>query len=320
MEIVRYSKNIILPKKRRYIALGVFDGVHLGHQKLIKLTVDKARKNDGISIVATFDPHPDKIINPESNVFLLTTLEERISLIKESDVDVFLIIKFNKMMSKMSPKDFISEILVDNLQIKELFVGFNYKFGFQGKGNTDILREYGKFYKFKSNILEPITADNTIISSTRIKDYIKSGEIEKAKKLLGHDITISGRVISGKGRGRKLLNFATANINTPSDKILPVNGVYLVEIKIDNKDYYGLMNIGVKPTFKESERTVEVHIINFNKKIYNEEVFVNILQKIREEKYFSHPGLLKKQIEDDIITAHKMIEQYRVISNERRQV
>jgi riboflavin kinase/FMN adenylyltransferase len=307
MEIIRYSKNIILPKKRRYIALGVFDGVHLGHQKLIKLTVDKARKNDGISIVATFDPHPDKIINPESNVFLLTTLEERISLIKDSNVDVFLIIKFNKMMSKMSPKDFISEILVDNLKIKELFVGFNYKFGFQGKGNTDILREYGKFYKFKTNILKPVAANNTIISSTRIKDYIKSGEIEKAKKILGHDITISGRVISGKGRGRKLLNFATANIDTPSDKILPVNGVYLVEIKIDNKDYYGLMNIGVKPTFKESERTVEVHIINFNKKIYNKKVFVNILQKIREEKYFSHPGLLKKQIENDILIANKMI-------------
>jgi riboflavin kinase/FMN adenylyltransferase len=307
MEIIRYSKNIILPKKKRYIALGVFDGVHLGHQKLIKLTVDKARKNDGISIVATFDPHPDKIINPESNVFLLTTLEERISLIKDSDVDVFLIIKFNKMMSKMSPKDFISKILVDNLQTKELFVGFNYKFGFKGEGNTDILREYSKFYKFKTNILKPITANHTIISSTRIKDYIKWGEIEKAKKLLGHAITISGRVISGKGRGRKLLNFATANIDTPLEKILPVNGVYLVEVKIDNKDYYGLMNVGVKPTFKETERTVEVHIINFNKKIYNKKVVVNILQKIREEKYFSNTNLLKKQIENDILSARKMI-------------
>jgi len=307
MEIVRYSKNIILPDKKRYIALGVFDGVHLGHQKLIKLTVDKAKKNDGISMVATFDPHPDIIINPESNVFLLTTLEERINLIKDSDVDVFLIIKFNKMMSKMSPEDFISKILVDSLQVKELFVGFNYKFGFQGKGNTDILREYSKFYKFKTNILKPITANNTIISSTRIKDYIKSGEIEKAKKLLGHDITISGRVISGKGRGRELLNFATANIETPSDKIIPVNGVYLVEIKIDNRKYYGLMNIGVRPTFKESERTIEVHIINFNKKIYDKKVVVNILQKIREEKYFNHPGLLKKQIEDDILTANKII-------------
>jgi riboflavin kinase/FMN adenylyltransferase len=264
MEIIRYSKNIILPNKKRYIALGVFDGVHLGHQKLIKQTVDKARKNDGISIVVTFDPHPDKIINPESNVFLLTTLEERISLIKDLDVDVFLIIKFNKMMSKMSPEDFISRILVDSLQVKELFVGFNYKFGFQGKGNTDILREYSKFYKFKTNILKPIAANHTIISSTKIKDYIKLGEIEKAKKLLGHDITISGRVISGKGRGRKLLNFATANIETPLDKILPVNGVYLVEIKIDNRKYYGLMNIGVKPTFRETERTIEVHIINFN--------------------------------------------------------
>jgi len=307
MEIIRYSKNIILPKKKRYIALGVFDGVHLGHQKLIKLTVDKAKKNDGISIVATFDPHPDKIINPESNVFLLTTLEERISLIKDSDVDVFLIIKFNKMMSKMSPEDFISKILVDNLQTKELFVGFNYKFGFKGEGNTDILREYSKFYKFKTNILKPITANHTIISSTRIKDYIKWGEIEKAKKLLGHAITISGRVISGKGRGRKLLNFATSNIDTPLEKILPVNGVYLVEVKIDNKDYYGLMNVGVRPTFKETERTVEVHIINFNKKIYNKKVVVNILQKIREEKYFSNTNLLKKQIEDDILIARKMI-------------
>ena len=307
MEIIRYSKNIILPKKKRYIALGVFDGVHLGHQKLIKLTVDKARKNNGISMVVTFDPHPDIIINPESNVFLLTTLEERISLIKDLGVDVFLIIKFNKVMSKMPPEDFISKILVDSLQAKELFVGFNYKFGFQGKGNPDILREYNKFYKFKTNILKPIAANNTIVSSTRIKDYIKSGEIKKAKILLGHAITISGRVISGKGRGRKLLNFATANIETPSDKILPANGVYLVEIKIDNKDYYGLMNIGVKPTFKESERTIEVHIINFNKKIYNKKVVVNILKKIREEKYFNHPNLLKKQIEDDILTAHKII-------------
>ena len=307
MKIIRYLKNIILPKKKRYIALGVFDGVHLGHQKLIKLTVDKAKKNDGISIIATFDPHPDIIINPKSNVFLLTTLEERISLIKDSDVDVFLIIKFNKTMSKMSPEDFISKILVDSLQVKELFVGFNYKFGFRGKGNTDILREYSKIYKFKTHILKPIAANNTIISSTRIKDYIKSGEIGKAKKILGHDITISGRVISGKGRGRKLLNFATANIETPSDKILPVNGVYLVEIKIDNKKYYGLMNIGIKPTFKETERTIEVHIINFNKKIYNEKVIVNILQKIREEKYFSNTNLLKKQIENDILIAHKII-------------
>jgi riboflavin kinase/FMN adenylyltransferase len=282
MEVIRYSKNIILPNK-------------------------KPKKNDGISIVVTFDPHPDKIINPESNVFLLTTLEERISLIKEANVDVVLIIKFNETMSKMLPEDFISKILVDSLQVKELFVGFNYKYGFRGKGNTDLLREYSKFYKFKTNILKPITKNQTIISSTRIKDYIKSGEIEKAQKLLGHDITISGKVISGKDRGKKLLNFATANIETQPNKLIPINGVYLVEIKIDNRKYYGLMNIGVKPTFSETERTIEVHIINFNKKIYNKKVVVCILQKIREEKYFNRPSLLKKQIEEDILTAHKMI-------------
>ena len=296
------------------ITVGTFDGLHLGHQKIIQRMKTLADKKHGETILVTFDPHPDKIINPESNVFLLTTLEERRSLIKDLNVDVFLIIKFNKMMSKMSPEDFISKILVDSLQVKELFVGFNYKFGFLGKGNTDILRDYSKIYKFKTNILKPITAGNTIISSTRIKDYIKSGEIGKAKKFLGHDITISGRVVSGKGRGRKLLNFATANIETSSEKILPVDGVYLVEIKIENKKYYGLMNIGVKPTFEEKERTIEVHIISFNKKIYNKKVVINILEKIREEKYFNHPDLLKKQIENDILIAHKMIEQYRVSS------
>lgn len=308
MEIIRYSKNIILPKKKRYIALGVFDGVHLGHQKLIKLTVDKARKNDGISIVATFDPHPDIIINPEISVFLLTTLEERISLIKDLNVDVFLIIKFTKTISKMPPEDFISKILVDSLQVRELFVGFNYKFGFCGRGNADVLKEYSKFYKFKTNILKPISVNNSIISSTRIKEHIKLGEIEKAIKLLGHEISISGRVISGKGRGRKLLNFATANIETTSDKIIPVNGVYLVGIKIDNNKYYGLMNIGIKPTFKETERTIEVHIISFNEKIYNQKVVINVLQRIREEKYFSNANLLKKQIEEDILVASKIID------------
>lgn len=307
MKIVRYSRNIKLPKKSRYIALGVFDGVHLGHRKLIKLTVNKAKKNKGISIVVTFDPHPDRIIIPENNVFLLTTLKERINLIRDLEVDIFLIIKFSKILSKMSPKDFIVKILVNSLQVKELFVGFNYKFGFQGKGNVDCLKEYGKIYKFKTSILKPEVINKTIISSTIIKEYIRLGDTKKAKKLLGHNVIISGRVISGKGRGRKLLNFATANIEIPLEKILPANGVYLVEINIDNQKYYGLMNIGIKPTFKEKNKTVEVHIINFNKNIYNQVVNINILQKIRNEKYFNHPGLLKKQIEDDILTASKII-------------
>ena len=307
MKIVRYSRNIKLPKKSRYIALGVFDGVHLGHRKLIKLTVNKAKKNKGISIVVIFDPHPDRIIIPENNVFLLTTLKERINLIKDLEVDIFLIIKFSKILSKMSPKDFIVKILVNSLQVKELFVGFNYKFGFQGKGNVDCLKEYGKIYKFKTSILKPEVINKTIISSTIIKEYIRLGDTKKAKKLLGHNVIISGRVISGKGRGRKLLNFATANIEIPLEKILPANGVYLVEINIDNQKYYGLMNIGIKPTFKEKNKTVEVHIINFNKSIYNQVVNINILQKIRNEKYFNHPGLLKKQIEDDILTASKII-------------
>lgn len=314
MKIIKYSRILKLPKKKRYVALGVFDGVHLGHQKLIKLTVDKAKQNNGISIVVTFDPHPNKIIFPEKNVLLLTTIEERANLIKKLGVDILLVIKFNKIMQEMSPKDFIINILVDNLQAKELFVGFNYKFGFQGKGNVDCLKKYGKLYGFKINILKPEIKENIKISSSRIKEYIKSGSIKKAKGLLGHNITITGKIVSGKGRGKKVLNFPTANIKTSSDKIIPLNGVYLVEFIVDNQEYYGVMNIGFKPTFKETERTMEVYIMDFDKKIYNKKVIVNILQKIREEKYFNTADLLKKQIENDILTARKMIEQYRISS------
>ncbi len=308
MKIIKYSKNLILPKKNRYIAVGVFDGIHLGHQKLIKLAVNKAKKNNGLSIIITFDPHPDKIIIPGNNVFLLTTMEEKISLVKNLNVDIFLIIKFTKMISRMLPKDFISNILVDSLKVKELFVGFNYKFGFQGKGNVDCLKEYGKMYNFKTNILEPEITNHNIISSTKIKEYIILGDIEKAKRLLGHKIIISGRVIPGKGRGKELLNFATANIEIPLEKIIPANGVYLVEITIGNKKYYGLMNIGIRPSFKETQRTIEVHIINFNQNIYNKKITISIFKKIRNERYFSNTELLKKQIEKDILIAGKIID------------
>lgn len=308
MKIIKYSKNLILPKKNRYIALGVFDGVHLGHQKLIKSAVNKAKKNNGVSIVITFDPHPDKIIIPENNVFLLTTLKEKINLIKSLNVDILLIIKFTKMISRMIPKAFISNILVDSLKVRELFVGFNYKFGFQGKGNIDCLKEYGKMYNFKTNISEPEIINNTILSSTKIKEYISQGDIEKAKRLLGHKIIISGKVIPGKGRGKELLNYATANIEMPLEKIIPADGVYLAEITVSNQKYYGLMNIGIRPTFKETQRTIEVHIINFNQNIYNTKVTIDILKKIRNERYFNNTELLKKQIEKDILIASKLID------------
>lgn len=308
MKILRYSKNIKLPDKDRYIALGVFDGVHLGHQKLIRSTVDKAKINNGISIVITFEPHPDKIIIPGNNVFLLTTLKEKINLINDLNVDILLIIRFTKKISGMSPKDFVSKILVDDLKVKELFVGFNYKFGFQGSGNIECLKKYGKIYNFKTNIVKPEIIENTVISSTKIKEYIGLGDMEKAKKFLGHNLIISGKVVPGKRRGQNLLTFATANIDIPSEKIIPANGVYLVKITIDNKKYYGLMNIGTRPTFNERNRTVEIHILDFNQSIYNKYLNIEILHKIRDEKYFPNAILLKKQIEKDILIARNIVD------------
>ena len=309
MKIIKYKKNLILPNNNRYIALGVFDGVHLGHQKLIKSTVSKAKDNKGVSIVITFDPHPDTIVIPKNNVFFITTLDEKIGLIKDLNVDILIIIKFTKSISRMSPKKFIDNILVNNLKVKELFVGFNYKFGFQGKGNIECLKHYGKIYNFNPNILKPEIVDNTVVSSTRIKEFIKLGDIEKAKILLGHNITLAGKVIRGKNRGKKLLNFATANIEVPLEKILPPNGVYFIELILGNEKYYGLMNIGIKPTFNEVEQTIEIHVIDFNRDIYDQEISVNILKRIRNELFFDNPELLKQQIEKDISITRELIDE-----------
>ena len=307
MKVLEYSENTKIPELKRYAALGVFDGVHRGHQKLIKSTVDKAKIEKGISIVITFEPHPDKVIMPENNIFLLTSLKEKINLIENLQVDTLLILKFTKEISRMSPEDFVSKILVHSLKITEVFVGFNYKFGFQGRGDAESLRNYGKIYNFKTNIIPPEIIDQTIVSSTKIKEYISQGEIEKATKFLGHRLRLSGKVVPGKGRGRGLLHFPTANIEVPAEKIVPANGVYLVELTLEDKKYYGLMNIGIRPTFQEQSRTIEIHILEFNQNIYDKKLNIEILEKIRGEKCFGHPDLLKKQIEEDISLARKII-------------
>jgi len=308
MEILRYSKNITLPDKKRYIALGVFDGVHLGHQKLIKKVVEKAKQNKGISIVATFEPHPDKVItSAQQRIFLLTPQNEKIKLIQNLGVEILLIVNFNKALRKMSPEYFIQKILVNKLKVHELFVGFNFKFGFQGRGNVEYLKEMGNKYNFRTTIIRPVISNHTIISSTKIKEFIQQGDILQAKKFLGYNLMFSGKIIQGKGRGKDLLNVATANVRLPRDKINPANGVYLVITNIKNYKYYGLMNVGTRPTFNEVNRTIEIHILDFNQDIYKQDLSFVIIKKIREEKYFSNVDLLKEQIKKDIAYARKLI-------------
>ena len=307
MKVIRDIKEIHFIRKKRYVALGVFDGIHLGHRNLIESTVAEAKKNKGLSIVVTFEPHPDRIIFPENHISHITTLNEKIEIIRTMGVDILFILKFGPWVRNMQPEIFIFRILNQKLEANEIFIGFNYKFGFKGKGDIEFLKKYEKIYQYKTNVIKPKVVNEKIVSSTLIKKYLKDGKIEEAVKLLGHQYSISGKVIAGKNIGTQLLKVPTANLLVHEEKIIPGNGVYLTEVMIDHIKYYGLMNIGLRPTFSGENRTIEVHILDFNKNIYEKFITCNVLIKIRNEKYFNGAENLKTQIIQDISIAKEMI-------------
>jgi len=306
MKIIRDIKDINFIEKKRYIALGVFDGIHLGHRDLIESAVKKAKKNNGLSIVVTFEPHPDRIIFPENHILHITTLQEKIEIIGTMEVDILFILKFGVWIKNMQPKVFILRILNEKLRANEIFVGFNYKFGFKGKGDTKFLKKYEKLYNYKSNIIKAKTINGKIISSTLIKKYIKNGNIKEAVKLLGHQYSISGKVITGKNIGTNVMKIPTANLMVREEKIIPGNGVYFTKVIVENKRYYGLMNVGIRPTFNGKDRSIEVHIMDFDKNIYEQDITCHVLDKIRDEKYFDSVEGLRKQIIQDISIARKL--------------
>ena len=306
MKVIRDIKEIYLLEGKRYIALGVFDGIHLGHRDLILSSVAKAKENNGISIVITFDPHPDRIIFPENHILHITTLDEKIEIIKTLEVDIFLVLRFGQWIRNMQPKVFIFRILNEKLGANEIFVGFNYRFGFKGKGDTEFLKKYENLYQYKTNVMKPEVLDGKIISSTLIKKYIENGNIKEAVKLLGHQYSISGKVITGKNIGTNVMKIPTANLRVHEEKIIPGNGVYFTKVIIENKRYYGLMNIGIRPTFKGKDMSIEVHVMDFDKNIYEQDITCHVLDKIRDEKYFDSVEGLRKQIIQDISIARKL--------------
>jgi len=307
MQTIRDINEIQLIEKKRYIALGVFDGIHLGHKKLIENAVSSAKINGGLSMVMTFEPHPDRIIFPEKRHLHITTMEEKKEIIKAIGVDILFILKFGPWIKNMQPEVFIRRILKEKLKAKEIFVGFNYKFGFKGKGNIDFLKNYENHYHYKTHVIEPKIIDGNIVSSTLIKKFIEKGDIERAEIYLGHNYTISGKVVPGKNIGTRIMRIPTANISIPGEKIIPPNGVYLVSAKLGSNKYYGLMNIGYRPTFKGEEKSVEVHIFNFEMDIYEKDLTCIIMKRIRDEINFDSPIELRDQIIRDINLARKII-------------
>lgn len=288
--------------KNPVLTIGTFDGVHLGHQKIIRQLNEEAEKIGGESVLFTFDPHPRMVVDPANHgIKLIQTLEERLAKLKDYGLQNVILFPFTKQFAKLSAEEFVKGILVDHLKVKKLVIGYDHQFGNNREGNIEYLKSLSKQYGYEVIEIsaQEVKADN--VSSTKIREAIKNGDVEKAADYLGHPFEISGEVVDGNKLGRTI-GYPTANIKVENPfKLIPANGVYAVEVKIDrDRKFGGMMNIGVRPTIQGDHRlTIEVHIFDFNEDIYEKRVSVQFLKKCRNEKKFSGIEELKDRLKKD---------------------
>ena len=291
--------------KGSVVAIGNFDGVHLGHQRILSSVKERAKEIKGTSLVYTFYPHPFSVLTQGKQFLNITTLDEKLKLIETSGIDLVICEPFTLKFARTPAEEFVKDVLYRHVGVKEVFVGEDYTFGNKRQGNIYYLRKMGRVLNFRVKIIGSIIIDNIIVKSSKIREFIQMGEISVANRLLGRHYSIIGRVIKGKGRG-VALGFPTANIK-PYKTLYPRLGVYAVWVNLGNKRFPGAMNIGYNPTFNDRELSLEVYILDFDKSIYDKELEINFVAKIRKEETFSSPEELIAQMHKDISTVRKIL-------------
>ena len=297
------NPNLNLKHCNGVIAIGNFDGLHLGHQKVINEGKRKAKKNKLPFGVMTFEPVPVMFFNKKIKNHRINSLEQKKIHLKKFKLDFLIIIKFNKKFSSQSPEQFIKKIIFKKTKCKYLYVSKNFKFGFKRQGNISTLKKFEKKYNFKNIVTQPFKKNNKTISSTFIRKKISLGKIEEVNRLLGRSWCIVGKVIKGQRRGRKI-GFPTCNLKL-NDYVVPKRGVYAVKVKSNNFYKNGIANVGYRPTFNGQKLLLETNIFGINKNLYNKVIGINFKKFIRPEKKFRNLKYLKKQIELDIKQANK---------------
>ena len=285
-----------MANKGRVITIGTFDGVHIGHQKILNRLVKISKKKDLEPTVLTFFPHPRMVLQKDANIKLINTIEEKAEIMKSFGISNLVVKEFTKAFSRLTALDFVRDILVNELNIKHIIVGYDHRFGRNRTANIEDLKSFGDMFDFT---VEEITAqdiNDVTVSSTKIRNALLEGDIKTANSYLGYNFMITGTVVSGKGLG-KTLNYPTANIKIIVDyKLIPKQGVYVVKSEINNKPVFGMMNIGMNPTVEGTKQSVEVHFFNFDYTIYDQTLKVELLYRIRDEQKFESLETLKKQL------------------------
>lgn len=288
-----------IPSKKTVMTLGTFDGVHKGHQKIISELVENARKIGCESLILTFFPHPRMILQEPSEIKLLNTIKEKSELLSKLGVDHLIIHPFDHSFSRLGAEEFVSDILVKQFAIEKIIIGHDHRFGRNRTANIYDLVEYGEEFGFEVQQISALEIDSISVSSTKIRTALQEGNVEKANEYLGYPYFLSGKIIKGKSIGRTI-GFPTANLHIEeSYKLIPKNGVYVVQTKVNDDNIYGMMNIGLNPTFEGSTQSIEIHLLNFEGDLYYQHLKIELLKRIRDEVKFDSMEALQKQLLSD---------------------
>ena len=311
MEIFRHIEDPKLSLSSSVVTLGNFDGIHLGHQALIRSAVEDAKRSGSLSVVLTFEPHPLKVLAPNRAPKLLLAHKDKMRLFQSFGVDIVVIHNFDLSFSNLEAEDFVRRFLVERLKIKKIWVGRDLRFGKGRKGTVDDLSRWGNGFGFEVGAVEPIVIEGSRVSSSRIRQLVEQGRVDEAMPLLGRHHFMSGRVVSGHRRGREL-GFPTANISSRNE-VVPLDGIYATLLEVGATSLPSVSNIGVNPTFGEGPRTIETFILDFDRDIYGESVKLCFVQRIREERKFDSAEQLVVQMRSDV-TAAQSIFNYLIVS------
>ncbi|PYL60311.1 MAG: hypothetical protein DMF24_10465 [Verrucomicrobia bacterium] len=305
METLRSIPELSRLRGPLFLAIGVFDGVHRGHQTVISTSAEHASAANGTSVVVTFDPHPEKVLRPESAPHLLTATQHKIALIRDLGVGHLLIIAFDKQFAATEPEDFVKQLVKHSKPLSEICVGHQWSFGKNRRGNLELLKKLGVEIDFNVVGIRPVTVNGEIVSSTAIRQAVETGDLKKAAAMLGREYTILGTVVRGDDLGKKI-GFPTANLSAHNEQF-PPNGVYFAEAKLNGSRYAGVVNLGYRPTVSsKTKRLLEIHLLDFDRDIYGKDLEVRFIRYLRPEKKFENVDALVRQIECDVQHARKL--------------
>ena len=286
-------------KSAKVTTIGTFDGIHIGHQKILKKVVKLADKQGYIPIVLTLFPHPRMVLQKDDTIKLLNTIDERIDILKSYGIADVVVKEFTKEFANLSAKEYVKSILIDELNTKQIVVGYDHHFGKNRSANIEDLKEFAKAYNFKIEEISAQDIKDVTVSSTKIRNALNDGNVSLSNSYLGYNYFITGEVVKGRGLGRKL-DFPTANIYIKeSYKLIPRDGVYIVKSQYNNNSIFGMMNIGTNPTISDKGRSIEVHFFDFNEDIYNQKLKIEFIKRLRSEQKFKNIEALKSQLNVD---------------------